>query len=88
MPQIRKVLAFAFWELRRVLNAVSDDSWIEIRAMSLLVLHSIGADSKFLRTRVNSTEAQLHPDSRIGRDYFYRFSGRRGHGVELLRRAI
>jgi len=42
MLQPRKVLAFAFWELRRVLNVISDDSWVEFRAMSLLVCTQMG----------------------------------------------
>jgi hypothetical protein len=42
MLQPRKVLAFAFWELRRVLNAISGDGWVEWRAMSLLVCTQVG----------------------------------------------
>jgi amino acid transporter len=48
MLQPRKVLAFAFWELRRVLNAISDDSWLEFRAMSLLVCTQMGLILNFL----------------------------------------
>jgi hypothetical protein len=48
MLQPRKILAFAFWELRRILNAISDDSWIEFRAMSLLVCTQMGLILNFL----------------------------------------
>ena len=40
--QPQKALAFAFWELRRVLIAISGDGWVELRAMSLLVCTQVG----------------------------------------------
>jgi hypothetical protein len=40
--QLRKALAFAFWELRRTLTAISGDGWVEWRAMSLLVCTEVG----------------------------------------------
>jgi len=42
LVQPRKVLAFAFWELRRILCAISDDGWADWRAMGLLVCTQIG----------------------------------------------
>ena len=37
-----KMLAFAFWELRRILNAISDDGWADWRAMALLICTQAG----------------------------------------------
>jgi hypothetical protein len=42
MLQPRKLLAFAFWELRGVLNAISPDGWVDWRAMGLLVCTQVG----------------------------------------------
>jgi hypothetical protein len=36
--RLRKLIAFAFWELRRILLAISDDWVLDFRAMSILVL--------------------------------------------------
>jgi hypothetical protein len=38
----RKVLAFAYWELRRTIIAISGNEWADSRAMALLVLIVIG----------------------------------------------
>ena len=37
MVQPRKLLVFAFWEFRRILLAISGDTLLDFRAMSLLV---------------------------------------------------
>jgi hypothetical protein len=38
----RKLLAFAYWELRRTIIAISGKEWADGRAMALLVLIAVG----------------------------------------------
>jgi len=73
MLQPRKVLAFAFWELRRVLNAISDDSWVEFRAMSLLVCTQMGLILNFLGIASILLKRSLIPTHGLGATLFIAF---------------
>jgi hypothetical protein len=41
--QPRKLLVFAFWELRRILLAISEDWLLDFRAMSILVITQVSS---------------------------------------------
>jgi hypothetical protein len=71
--QLRKVFAFAFWELRRVLNAISDDSWVEFRAMSLLVCTQMGLILNFLGIASILLNRSFIPTHGLGETFFIPF---------------
>lgn len=73
MIQLRKLIAFAFWELRRILNAIAGDAWLDFRAMALLVCTQIGFVLSLLGTVSILTRRSLLPPQGLASTFFNLF---------------
>ena len=70
MIQLRKLIAFAFWELRRILNAFAGDSWLDFRAMALLVCTQVALLLSLFGTASILTRSSLLPPQGLASAFF------------------
>lgn len=73
MIQLRKLIAFAFWELRRILNAIAGDDWLDFRAMALLVCTQMGLVLSLFGAASILTRCSLLPPQGLALTFFNLF---------------